>query len=300
VVFFVWVHSGAKTRGVTMTLNTAQLLYWVKEREAIRVRRANGEPFPWTGDEILKKWSFCNVRREADRTTRWIAENWRAPHADDPDLWFAIVIARFVNWPDTLAALGYPLPWDPEFFLKVTNARKVRDEICFGPAYNISNGGKKTSKPEYLVQGVFAPLWGPLTRKRLRPRDDDSLHSFYGRLKAMPGFGSFMAGQVVADVKYVAPLKYAPDWFTFAVPGPGSKRGLNRVLGRPVDAPWRDDDTWRAAFHRLREQIMPEPARIDLGDLHAADLQNCLCEMDKFERARLGEGKPKRRFVPRG
>ena len=56
-------------------------------------------------------------------------------------------------------------------------------EVCFGPAYNISNGGKKISKPEYLVTQVFAPLWGPLTRKRLRPRDDDSLHSLYGRLK---------------------------------------------------------------------------------------------------------------------
>jgi hypothetical protein len=44
---------------------------------------------------------------------------------------------------------------------------------------------------------------------------------------------------------------------------------------------------------------MPELTRIGLGDLHAADLQNCLCEFDKMERARLGEGKLKRRFVPR-
>jgi len=33
--------------------------------------------------------------------------------------------------------------------------------------------------------------------------------------------------------------------------------------------------------------------------LCAQDLQSCLCELDKFERVRLGEGKPKRRFVPR-
>ena len=44
---------------------------------------------------------------------------------------------------------------------------------------------------------------------------------------------------------------------------------------------------------------MLELDRIGLGDLHAADLQNCLCEFDKMERVRLGEGKPKRRFVPR-
>ena len=67
-----------------------------------------------------------------------------------------------------------------------------------------------------------------------------------------------------------------------------------------MDASWRGiSQTWRAAFRQLRKQIMPELERIDLGDLHAADLQNCLCEFDKMERVRLGEGKPKRRFVPR-
>jgi alpha-glutamyl/putrescinyl thymine pyrophosphorylase clade 1 len=178
-------------------MNTAQLLYWIREREAIRIRRANGDPRPWTDDKILRDWSFCNVCREDDRTTRWIADNWRAPHAEDPDVWFAMAVARFVNFPDTLAALGYPVPWEPEHFLQVLNERKARDEVCFGAAYNISNGGKTTPKAEHLVQQVFASLWGPLTRKRLRPRDDDTLHSFYGRLKGMPGFDSFMAGQVV-------------------------------------------------------------------------------------------------------
>jgi hypothetical protein len=111
--------------------------------------------------------------------------------------------------------------------------------------------------------------------------------------------GSFVAAQIVADLKYVPPLKHARDWMTFAAPGPGSKRRLNRVLGRPADAPWRDDDTWRVGFRRLHEEIKPELERMGLGDLHAQDLQNCLCEMDKYERTGLGEGKPKRRFVPR-
>ena len=102
------------------------------------------------------------------------------------------------------------MPWDPEHFLSVMNARKERDEVCFGPAYNISNFGSTTPKPEKLVQQVFAPLWGPLTRKRLRPRDNDSLPSFYGRLREANGLGSFMAAQVVADVKYVQ-LKHARD-----------------------------------------------------------------------------------------
>jgi alpha-glutamyl/putrescinyl thymine pyrophosphorylase clade 1 len=270
-------------------MDTTQLLYWIRERQAIRIRRANGEPRPWTQDEILQTWRFCNVRREDDRTTRWISEHWREPHATDLDLWFAMTVARFVNWPDTLAELGFPVPWEPDHFLRVMTSGKRR----------ISNGGSKASKAEHLVHKLFAPIWEPLVRKLLRPRNDDSLHSFYARLKARSRLGSFMAGQMVADLKYVAPLKHARDWMTFATPGRGSRHGLNRVLGRPVYAPWRDDDSWRATLRQLREQIMPELERIGLGDLHASDLQNCLCEMDKYERARLGEGKPKRRFVPR-
>lgn len=279
-------------------MNTEQLLYWIKEREAIRILRASGALPPWTDDPILREWSFCNVRRGDDRTTRWITDNWRTPHVDDPDLWFAMVVARFVNWPDTLAELGYPVPSDPKHFLAVMAARATRGATCFGPAYNISNGGKSTPKPQHLVEQVFAPLWSPLARNRLRPKDDDTLLSFYGRLRQMPGFASFMAAQVVADMKYVAPLKSARDFMTFVAPGNGSKRGLNRVLGRPVGASWQSDNVWCFAFRKLRDQIKPELEGMGLGDLHAQDLQNCLCEFDKWMRTKLDEGKPKRRFKP--
>ena len=106
-----------------------------------------------------------------------------------------------------------------------------------------------------------------------------------------------MAAQVVADIKYAAPLLNAPDWWTFAASGPGSRRGLNRVLGRPVDAKW-DEYRWRAELRRLHEEIAPELERAGIGRLSAQDVQNCLCELDKYLRVKLGEGKPKQRFRP--
>jgi hypothetical protein len=274
--------------------NLACLLYWIKEREAIRLRRAAGAPPPWTDDRILQAWSFCNVRREDDRVTRWIAKNWREPNAGDPDLWFAMCVARFVNWPHTLVELGYPVPWDRERFVAVITARMARKETCFGPAYNISNGGSNAPKAVH-VAGVLDRLWQ--ARRILRPRVGERLAEWHGRLKQRDGLADFMAAQIVADMKYVEPLRSANDWMAFAASGPGSRRGLNRVLGRPVDKNWREDD-WRAALRRLRETIAPELQRMGLSDLHAQDLQNCLCEFDKFERIRLGEGKPKRRFRP--
>jgi hypothetical protein len=276
-------------------MNIAQLLYWIAEREQIRIRRDGGAPRPWTSDAILAEWSFCQIRREDDRVTKWIATNWREPHADDPDLWFSMAVARLVNLPDALAEIGFPLPWIPERFLRVMADRESQGLCCYGPAYKIGTAGQRGSKPDYQAQKVFAPLWA--RRKRLRPVAGDSLLYFHARLTKCDGLGSFMAAQIAADMKYVEPLRSARDWMTFAASGPGSRRGLNRVLGRPTGAPWKEDE-WRAAMRRLHEAATPELERMGIERLHAQDLQNCLCELDKFERVRLGQGKPKRKFVP--
>jgi len=90
-------------------MNIEPAVYWITEREAIRKRRAAGQPAPWTSDPILNSFRFCNVRREDDAVTRHIAQRWREPRADDPHLWFAMAVARFINLPDTLDELGYPV-----------------------------------------------------------------------------------------------------------------------------------------------------------------------------------------------
>ncbi len=121
-------------------MDTTWLLYWIKEREEIRLRRQAGAPPPWTDNLILREWPFCNVRREDDRVTRWIAVNWRQVHASDPDLYLAMAVARYVNWPDSLAALGYPVPWDCEHFTAVMQARTLSDDTAWGPAYDATAG----------------------------------------------------------------------------------------------------------------------------------------------------------------
>ena len=259
-------------------MNLDLLLYWMRERESIRRRRLARELPPWTRDPILQQWSFCNVRREHDRVTRWIAANWRYPHADDPDLWFAMVVARFMNEPDTLREIGFPVPLDPERFLRVMASRRARGAKLYrNDAYRIradNRLGRPT--PEYQVADVFGPLWR--NRREMRPRTGETLASYHRRLGRYHGMGDgFMSAQIVADLKFVPPLRSAYDWMTFAVSGSGSRQGLNRVLGRPVDAPWTEAE-WRREFDRLREAIMPELQREGLGDLSAQDLQNAFAK----------------------
>jgi hypothetical protein len=275
-----------------------RLLAFVVERESIRLKKEAGEPAPWTADPHLREWSFCNVHREADAGTRWLKTHWRDPHRDDPDLWFAMAVARRgINWPDTQAELGFPVPWDPNHFLKVMADRAARGETVFGPAYVISPGAGGGSKAEYLADEVFSPMW--VNREKLRPRSGP-LQIWFNAIARCHGIGEgFIAGQIVADMKQVEPLASAPDWWSFVVSGPGSRRGLNRVLGRPVDSHWTERD-WREECHQLHAKLAPKLEAAGIGRLCAQDFQNiALCEFDKWERVRLGEGKPKRRH-PKG
>ena len=53
---------------------------FMKARENIRLVKEAGAPWPWTGDPILQEYKFTNVKREHDRTTKWMRENWTKPH----------------------------------------------------------------------------------------------------------------------------------------------------------------------------------------------------------------------------
>lgn len=266
-----------------------QFCTFIAMRHLVQMKKRGGLPKPWTDDEILQTYRFCNIYRELDTVTQWIAGNWRFPHRNDPDLWFAMAVARLVNWPDSLAAVGYPAPWNAKRFVKHMDARKAAGEKVFTGAYMIHAGPNPGSKAGYLAEEVLTPMWEK--RKALRPTAQDTLASFHERLMTCKDMGSFMAGQVVADVKYAGLLADAEDWHTWAAPGPGSKRGLNRVCGNERDEKWRDDH-WLQVLQELREEV--NKALPDQWErLHAQDVQNCLCEFDKYERVRLGEGRPR-------
>jgi hypothetical protein len=272
-----------------MTPQIAEFIAFIQERHAIYIKKQKGLPKPWTNDEILQRYRFCNVYRELDAVTVWIRENWRqGSRAANKDIWFAMVVARWVNWPDTLAEVGFPIPWKPEKFISVLNRRKAAGEKIIGGAYMITTHGDKRVLPEFLTE-LLTDIWE--RRAELRPRKNDTLDSFCQRLASLNHFGTFMAAQVVADTKYTPCLQDAVDWWSWAAPGPGSRRGLNRVLGRPKDERWSDVE-WLFALQKLHGEVV-KALKNKLPKLHAQDLQNCLCEFDKYQRVKRGEGRPR-------
>lgn len=268
------------------------LVRFIKEREKVRQAKEAGKPRPWTKDPILAKYRFCNVHREDDYVTRWLRYNYYRHLAGDPDIWFAAVVARLFNQPDALyEIMPYVLPFKPEKVRAILHKRKAAGLKNFNAAYIVSTNGVAMEKVDYVVTRVLGPLW--VDRKVFRGVPH-CLADFHARLTQYDGLGSFIAAQVIADLKYLPEWRDLYDWDTFAASGPGSRRGLNRICNAPIDKPWTEL-TWRITLRTLQAHVnvrLSEP-------LHAQDLQNCLCEFDKYERARLGEGEPKQIYKER-
>jgi DNA polymerase I-like protein with 3'-5' exonuclease and polymerase domains len=262
-------------------VNLEKFITFVHARHAVYLKRQAGLPPPWTDDPILRDWSFCNMYRSLDKTSVWIWQNWIEPHANDRDLWFGMLVARLVNRIETLATLGYPVPWSPEHFIEVMERRGKGKG--YGNAYVIP-AFKGDERPKYVsqVERVFNPMWE--NRELLRPCPGMTLALFTQNLRTYPGLGEgFLVAQVVADTKRVEPLLSAPDFQTFALSGPGSRIGMNFVLGRKAEASWRKNDRdWYQRLAELHALITPRYVTLDLPVPDYQDLQNQLCEFAKY------------------
>lgn len=248
--------------------------------------------FGLTEDPIFRKYRFCNVRREDDRVTRWLKKHWRDPYHGHPNMTAAMLLARMINWPPTLEAIGFPEIWNPSWVAGRINGLGGK---AWSAAYIVSTCGQRMNKAEYVVQTVSQVQAG----QHYAPQAGDSLASVWKRLCRINGLGAgFIAAQVIADLKHVHdnPLSQAEDWWEWAVSGPGSKRGLNRYYGYDKKSPWAEA-AWYAHLQEIIREVQPLVKK-EVGNIHAQDWQNVLCEFDKYERARLGEGAPRKRYSP--
>jgi hypothetical protein len=262
------------------------------ERAAIRQRREAGEPRPWSTEPIFASYPkrrFCNLRREDDAGSKWVVDNIIEPFRNHPDLWFAVVAFRccgneYSTWGELLPFL---LPLDAEGFRRKAKALKAD-----GGVIHRMKAYKPVMPPsgnmiDFHADYVLTPLWRD--RESWRPRPDETLNSYSDRLEQWPRIGGFLAAQVLGDLKPVA-FKDAPDYSTYVRSGPGSRHGLNRILGRPVNAPWTEV-AFRRALMQLLAEVNPHFIAAGLAPLDAQGLQHWLCEFDKWERVREESGK---------
>lgn len=264
-----------------------RFIYWIKERESIRIKKEKGLPKPWTDDRIFQTYKFTCVRRMNDKVSQWLLKNWYQPNYNHPNMLLNVVLGRLFNKPSTLEHIGFQTKWDPNVRYRLKEYRDSGNTV-FNGAYIVSTNGLSGDKIDVLFDHLIEPLVNNLPKL-----DTDSVERSVSKLCGYWGLSTFLAGQIVADLVFATKGTWS-DKCTWAAIGPGSRRGMNRFLSKPVDSGMTQgmfNDHLTKAITLLRTKL----PHIMKG-LHAIDVQSCFCEFDKYERCLHKEGTPKQRY----
>jgi hypothetical protein len=274
-----------------------KLRYWIMELEAIRVAKEAGQPAPWSEDVILNTYRFCNVRREDDRVSKWLIDNVFLPNSGNDLLFFQAICARWINWPPTIQYLmeqrAWPTLWfNPDHFGRLIDERYASGEKTYTGAYMIrgDTSGAVKQKGIWLAHSTLQPIYAERNRfLQYFRREDKTIEGAHRLFNGYFNFGSFMAGQCVADWTYTHLLNTASDLYTWAPVGPGSSRGMNWLQDRNMEATLKQEQF----VEELQELTTLLPIK-----LSAHNVQNTLCELSKYVRVENGGAPPRSKYTP--
>lgn len=277
-------------------------LYWINQRHAIYCRKKEGLPWPWTEDKILQKYKFTNVFRELDKTTVWMRENLTNPNAHQsyPLMIYNCAVFRMFGTMEMCEAIGgWQDIYNPRHLKRIARERLDNKQKVFTGAYIITNQGKKDPKENIVVDEFLFAIWDyrQLLSDIARRGSLQQMHQNLGRLQGWGG-GGFMAYELVSDLRHTPVLRDATDINTWANAGPGAKRGLNRVFGRPLK--------FASSKHGWNEEMKKLLLKVNalkhsyVPTLEMREIEHSLCEFDKYERVKNGEGKPRSIYQPPG
>jgi hypothetical protein len=286
------------------------LIHYLSERHLIRERRLDPDAkAPFTDDPILRQYKFTNVLRINDRTTQWLVNNWYQPNRHQPLEVQALncAIARYFGRIEFLAELGYQTSWEPQYILEVARSRMARKLPVFTGAYIITNQGMTDPKQEIVVNHFLSPYRNALPGLVDIATKLNSWQAVGDAMKGLPGMGPFMTKEILLDWQLTPLLEGAVDRLTWTPAGPGAIRGLNRLAGAVGDKAINKGLTQAQALTQMKMllgKLAQDAAKLpnsfpQIGvDFGITDIQFCLCELDKYRRVQLGEGRPRSTFKP--
>lgn len=271
----------------------------MNERHNIYLARQAGKPKPWTADPVLQSFRFCNVYRELDTTTQWIRQNTR-------DELFSASLCRQINWVPTLQRIfshhdpmahGGDGEYSPALLARLIEEEKEASGKAYTSAYMLTAGGASGGmrKSEITSSLILAPLWDNrdvITDSIVR---ENTLQYCTTRLAELYGFGPFIGYEVACDLRYSGMLARATDVMTWANPGPGARRGLNRLHGRAVDA----KASTAACVIEMQVLLQDMSSEWKNIPLEMREIEHSLCEYDKWQRVTLGQGFPRQKYEGR-
>ena len=278
-------------------------LYWyfACERQNIFLKKLNNLPAPWTDDEILRTYKFCNSYRVNDRVSQYLLKNviYNNKKYTKETMLFRIILFKLFNKESTWELLL-------ENFNDVTlenfnqskysnvlknalnNGVKIYNDAYISCANKAFGYDKKHDNHLALLNKMFV-----VDKVQNKILECKNMKEAFNIIRSYPLIGNFMAYQLVTDINYSDIVNWQENEFTVA--GPGSIRGIKKCFinkGNMTDEEiikymYENQDK---EFKRLNLNFK----RIINRPLQLIDCQNIFCELDKYLRVAVPQLKSNR------
>ena len=288
-------------------------LYWyfAYERQNIFWKKLKGEEYPWTNDDILREYKFCNSYRVNDRVSQYLLKNviYNGKKYSKEDMLFRIILFKLFNKESTWELLinnfkditieGFKMDEYSRVLTKAKNEGiKLYNDAYISCATKAFGYNFKHDNHLALLHKMF--LEDFVQDKIIKSK---SMEEAFNILRGYSLIGNFMAYQLVTDINYSEVVDFREDEFTVA--GPGSIRGIRKCFIDKGGLSYEDIirymyENQEQEFKRLGLDFK----RIGNRPLELIDCQNIFCELDKYCRVKLPDLKSnrvkiKKKYVPK-
>lgn len=272
--------------------------YWefAVKRQNIFFNRMENKIFPWTDDEILKKFKFTNAYRASDRVSQYLIRNviYREEDYTPEDVCFRILLFKLFNKVETWEYLENNLgeisikTYNFERYNRLLMQKIENNERIYSAAYIMPSGkscfgfDKKHQNNLKLLEHMMRTK---LSKKIAKAK---SLKELYEILLSYPTLGSFLAFQFAIDINYSELCDFSE--MSFVVAGPGAKNGILKCFGNLKG--FKYEDIIKYVSERQEEEFDKRNLEFkSLFDrrLQLIDCQNLFCETDKYARVAYPE-----------
>lgn len=281
------------------------------------LKDVENRPKPWTFDPILQHYRFTNVRREHDKETKWLINNITSNKAlQYEDKLLNCILFRLFNKHETAEILSMPIrfskDWDPKAYRDTFEINRRVVGTYFTGAFN-TGGLKRALKwylpcddPDETMEMRIMYFMRALVTKSATKYIElcENQKSVFRYLTSFEGIGEFLAYQIFVDFTYIPEFPFSEE--EFVVAGPGCRSGINLLFEDTDGLTYEEllfwlrnniDDLFRSYENpEWDPQKLMTDLPINKRYLNVMSLENCMCELSKYVRARLGTGRPRKRF----
>jgi len=246
------------------------LNFWefCNEREAIRVRREAGQPFPWTDNEILCNYRFTNINREHDKGTvllkQAIAQSAACRSSYENVIHF-VSIYRFLGSHLNNLTLADVAPEDRN--ATMLERYNAGHDMMKMTAYQINVPLGKS--PITLAMSLWPTLPAQIN-KLPKPTGMLSVRAIIGQYTKDIGYHScwFHGMEIAKDLSMLFSKQYDPQ--SMIALGPGAIKGIQRLK-------YDDEDNYSALCRLQNESFAAYPIPLTLSTV-----EHALCEYNKY------------------